>query len=461
METEKIVYIADLTIYDLAIGTLLFILILVYGNSKTNKNKDIQNKGHYKYFMPNIYFKMFLAFLFASVYQFYYQGGDTMAYFKGAQNLHNLFWESPLEYWDELMATPDYDYVSLRFNANTGFPPHWIYRDPNSFFVSKILSVMMIFVGQSYVALTMILSFLSSIASWKVFELVKSYKITSDRFAALSVLFIPSVSFWCAGISKDTMVLISVFFVVYFGFGLANNIIKKKLLAVLWIFAFSSVLYHTRTFMLFTVLASIALGLSVRITRSFKDSLIIVYILRFFIISVGFGAFFLFLQSQSKFIEEVAGQYLTEATVQQQDFATNKTYGEKRYYLGNIDPTPVGMMRVAPQAILTAFYRPGIWEANSPLLLVSGLETSLFIILTALFLFRGSPLKKIRIIRSNEFLIFGFLFAVILAFFAGFTSGLFGVLVRFKAPLLPFLLLVFTTQAKSNSEEIKLDKSTF
>jgi len=46
---------------------------------------------------------------------------------------------------------------------------------------------------------------------------------------------------------------------------------------------------------------------------------------------------------------------------------------------------------------------------------------------------------------------------LILAFFAGFTSGLFGVLVRFKAPFLPFLLLILTTKAK-NQIEFKSDE---
>jgi hypothetical protein len=49
-------------------------------------------------------------------------------------------------------------------------------------------------------------------------------------------------------------------------------------------------------------------------------------------------------------------------------------------------------------------------------------------------------------------------FAVFLGFIVGFTSILFGVLVRFRAPLLPFLAIIllagisYAVQKKSNEE---------
>ena len=61
-------------------------------------------------------------------------------------------------------------------------------------------------------------------------------------------------------------------------------------------------------------------------------------------------------------------------------------------------------------------------------------------------------MQKIRRIREHEFLIFAFFMAFILAFFAGFTSILFGVLVRFKAPLLPFLIVVLTAHWQSRND---------
>jgi hypothetical protein len=445
----------DLGPKDALLGVLFLIFIVYRANSIKRKHYVLNNQPHYKYYAWNIYFKLILSITYGAIYMFYYEGGDTMAYYKAGEALNNLFWESPILFWEELINEPVYSGIYSNYNAaTTGIPPGWIYKDPNSFFVSKIIACFMIFFGQSYLVLTMIFSYILSLASWKIFELVRHYKVTSDGYAALSILFIPSVSFWCAGISKDTVILIATFYLLYFAFGMANRIVTSKFKGLFFIFVFAYILYHTRTFMLFTIIAPFIIGMSTRLIAKYRDSILLVNAMRFFIIVLGFGSFFIFLRNQGEEFAKLSNQYMAEASVQTDDFLHNKTYGEKRYDLGITSYTPFGMLRVAPQAILTAFYRPGIWEASSALLMISGLETTLFIFLSLLFLFKGKVYSKIKIIRNNEFLIFSFFFALILAFFSGFTSVLFGVLVRIKAPLLPFLIIVISTKSKSKNEKL-------
>lgn len=451
-------YTAPLGVNDLFFGLLLIIIIVIAGSSRKRKKLLQPGNEHYRFYMYNIYFKLFFALAYGAIYMFYYKGGDTMAYWQGAEKLNNLFWYSPQEYWNEMFSTPSEANIILRFNSETGYPPLWIYDDPSSFYISKIISVLMLFLGQSYITLSLFVGYLTAITSWKIYELVLSYRITSQGYSAIAILFIPSVAFWCSGISKDTMVLIAVFIMVNHLFGIANKTSRSTLRSLLWVLLAGLVLYNTRTFMLFTVLAPIFLALNTRITKRYRESLLLLNIIRFFIISTTFVALLFFLRSQGEIFAATANKYLEEAAVQQNDFANNESYGDKRYDLGITDYSPFGMIRKAPAAILTAIYRPGIWEARSVLLLISGLETSVFIYLTLLFLFNGKLVQKIQFIRFNEFLIFSLVFAIILAFFAGFTSGLFGVLVRFKAPLLPFLLIILTTNpelAEGDPEEIE------
>lgn len=438
-------YTAPLGIYDLFFGILLLLIIMVVSSSKQTKMLALPGNEHYRYYMLNIWFKLFFALAYGAIYMFYYKGGDTMAYWQGAEKLNNLMWHSPTTYWKEMISKPAAENIILRFNPDTGYPPVWIYRDPGSFFVSKIISLFMIFCGQSYVVLTLFMGYLTAISSWKIFELVRKYKITTDAYAAISLLFIPSVAFWCAGVSKDTIVLIAVFYFLHHFFGIANGTVRNKWRSILLVFVFVWVLFNTRTFMLITVLVPIAVAISTRFVKQYSGSVVLSNMLRLLIISTAGLGFLFFLRWQGEEFAKAANQYLTEAQVQQADFANNESYGEKRYDLGITDYSPMGMISVAPQAIFTAFYRPGIWEARSPLLFISGLETTVFIYLTLLFLFKGKLIPKIKTIRQNEFLVFAVIFALILGYFAGFTSGLFGVLVRFKAPLLPFLLIVLTT----------------
>jgi hypothetical protein len=142
-----------------------------------------------------------------------------------------------------------------------------------------------------------------------------------------------------------------------------------------------------------------------------------------------------------------SNEILQEVITIQKDFAVNKTYTGYRYDLGIDDYTTWGLIKATPIAIITAFYRPFLWEANSAFLLISGLESLFLIILTIkFFFFSGSFTKHFSFIRNQEILVFAILFSLILGFFVGFTSGLFNVLVRFKAPIVVFLIMFFASR---------------
>jgi hypothetical protein len=78
-------------------------------------------------------------------------------------------------------------------------------------------------------------------------------------------------------------------------------------------------------------------------------------------------------------------------------------------------------------------------------------------LVTFRFIFWGNVFRKINKIRKEEILVFALIFSLFIAFMAGFTSILFGVLVRIRAPLLPFIFLVLTTnifnRVRENREE--------
>jgi hypothetical protein len=65
--------------------------------------------------------------------------------------------------------------------------------------------------------------------------------------------------------------------------------------------------------------------------------------------------------------------------------------------------------------------------------------------------------KRIARIRDSDILTFSLYFVIIFAFMTGFTSVIFGILVRLRAPLLPFFLLLLTVKPE---EEKKEDENT-
>ena len=153
------------------------------------------------------------------------------------------------------------------------------------------------------------------------------------------------------------------------------------------------------------------------------------------------------------FSSSKAVEITQEAQVIQSDLKNNSEYGGAKYDLGITDFTPLGMLKAMPISIFTSFYRPFIWEAGSLFILISALETLILLLLSVNLIFRSGITLFIKRIRENEFLIMAAVFSLILGFFAGYTSGLFGVLVRFKAPLLPFLFILLTM--KLNKEDTR------
>jgi uncharacterized membrane protein YfcA len=117
-----------------------------------------------------------------------------------------------------------------------------------------------------------------------------------------------------------------------------------------------------------------------------------------------------------------------------------------------------------PMSIFTGIYRPFPWEALSPGLFLNALESLILLYLTFVFIFNKRG-KRIARIRNTDILIFSWYFVIIFAFMTGFTSVIFGVLVRLRAPLLPFFLLLLTVKPEEdnldqNGEEIVENKNS-
>lgn len=440
--------------FDLIIGFGWLILIVIAGFYFRLRNRD---KPHFKYFMPHLYFKLGFAFLFALAYAVILPGGgDTLAYWEGAVNLNHLFWESPFNYFEELITTPSASTITDRFNVETGYPPSWIYKEPESFFVCKIVSIFTFFSLNSYIALTFLVSTFSIFTSWKFYELVKDFKFCPNWVLIFASLFIPTVAFWCTGISKDTFVLGALLLFLYhlFSLILIKTHFNAKRLFILFVSLF--ILYHLRSFMIIALLAPLFVAGGVRLIKSVSENNVLVFSVKVILYSTVILIVLTFtgILSDNSMQEN---QYLNEVAVIQQDFSQNKLYTGDKYDLGITDYTATGMILASPMAIITAFFRPFIWEANSAFLLISGIESLLLMYLTFRFFFiSGNIMRHINFIRSQEFLVFSIIFVLILGFFVGFTSGLYNVLVRFKAPLMVFLFIFF---ASRRPDKVKKSKS--
>lgn len=431
-----------LTILDIIPAILWLVILSVVVNNQASK---LENQELKPYYVRNFYIKVFYGIAFTLVYLVVYGGGDTKAYWDGAVVLNKLFFKSPSLYLDAISSAPTNENRLIHFNSETGFPPGWIYREAQGWFISQITSVISIFTFRSYFATVIVFAYFVSRATWKIFELVTRLNLHTIRIAAWCMLYVPSVGFWCTGISKDTVIFVSILNILYFVLDiliLKNKIRLKHIIGILF---FVFLITQIRSFALAATFAPLLAAFGTRLTNKYSSNPFAKFSFRLVFLGIGAFGFLVFFSSS------VVAELAQEASVVQGDFKNNSTYTGKKYDIGVVDGTPVGMIRAFPISVFYGVYKPFIYEALSPTLILNGIESLILVVMTLNFFFVGNVLKKIKRVRSNEFLIFAFVFTLLIGFMAGYTSVLYGVLVRIRAPLLPFLFLIFTTKP----EEIK------
>ena len=438
-------------------GWLLIFCAIAFFSYQNNRDKP-----EFKYFLPNFYYKILLGLGFGLVYILYYERhGDTVFYWDGARKLNALLFDNPQAYFHELFNTPNENVVPNYFK-NVGYPPHWIYREPNSWFVCKVANFLSFFAFGSYLTLNLFFSVISSWFAWRFFRYINKILDIETKYLAIACLFVPSVAFWCSGLIKDTVALAAIFSLIMSFFKLIRKDYKTLFGIILQIVIASYFLYSIRPFL---ILATYIPLFVVLILKWNKDQPFIVkYLTRSFGISVVLIAIAFYFRSDDVLGEYSANSVFKTAEVIQKDLMNNEGYTGKRYDLGLTDFSGANLFRAIPAAINVSLFRPYIWEADSLFMLLNGLENLIILYLTIRIFWTSRKDGTLLRILKSEFFLFALLFVILLGFFVGLTSGLFGTLVRLKTPIMPFFIILvcykFIDPKKALSKQLDLETKT-
>jgi hypothetical protein len=254
----------------------------------------------------------------------------------------------------------------------------------------------------------------------------------------IAFLFFPSVTFWCSGFSKDSIVYLLTLLLIYQLFmrlKWSDNFSITRLISMVLIFI---LLFNLRHFIALAVIIPFFLALVVRFGNRWNNRPVILYLFR--VITYGIMIIGFIVVSQA----EQTQTLILEAQITQSDFSQNPIYTGARYEMPYIDGTPLGLLRSMPLSVFIALYRPFITENIGVNFILNGLESAGLIILSLFFLINKNLFNNVRYLFKNEFAIYALTFMLLIAFMAGYTSILFGVLVRIRAIALPFFLLLLT-----------------
>jgi len=405
-----------------------------------------------RYFFPLLSLKIIGAIALGLIYQFYYDGGDTFNYHtKGSR----VIWEAITEDFEVgiKMLFSNGELVPGAYKYISRIP---FYQDPPSFAVIRIATFFDLLTFSTYSATAVIFSVVSFFGSWAIFiTFYKKYQSLHLQIA-YAILFIPSVIFWGSGLLKDTLVLASLGFSVYF----VDKVFiqhRVRVLTVAGLLISLFIIFSIKKFVLQAFIPSVMLWIyfkhlsrlkSVALKVIVAPVIVIVFLLTAYysVIKVGEG--------DSKYsIERIAKT--AQITAYDIGFYTGGNAGSN-YSLGELDGSFSSMIRLAPQAINVSLFRPYFWEVRNPLMLLSAVEAFVFLIITLYIIVKKRP--QLFGSFGDPNVIFCLVFSISFAFAVGVSTFNFGTLARYKIPLMPFYALALVLILNYENKDRKFEE---
>jgi hypothetical protein len=377
--------------------------------------------------------KMIGAIGVCLVYIYYYKGGDTLVYYHDSLVISNLFFKSPYEAIRLSLTNPDIRTTAV-FDISTGWPT-FLY-DSNAFAVVRICWILSLLSFKSYIGQSMLLSVICYSTVWRLYQMLIYEFPTLEKQMAIAILFIPSVVFWGSGLLKDTITFASVCLVI----SSLHQIIrlKKRIMKnILYSILASYLLIIIKPYIFFALMPGSALWFGGVITSELKNKLLKNSLTPLFIIASAGGAYMMLHSVGNSLGEYRVENVLNKAVATQQDLKQDY-YGGSSFDIGDFDPTISGILGKAPAAINAALFRPYLWEAHNPAMIMSGFENMILLFITIYFLWKLRFFNLFRLMFRHHFLFFSLTFSIFFSFSIGLTTSNFGSMVRYKIPAIPF-----------------------
>ncbi|MFD1551791.1 hypothetical protein DNU06_02165 [Putridiphycobacter roseus] len=432
--------LADWGIWIIYLGVITIILWFL---------RDRKQPELAKFYLPGFYVKVFGGVAFVVIYIYHYKGvGDTFLYFNGAKVLANAMVESPVDYFRLILSSsnnlpPDlYRYTQDIFYAHTA----------EEWFMVKLLSPIVLLSFKSYLVTTLLVSVFSFFGAWKLFK-VFNHALKSYPYLAFGVAFlIPSTVFFGGGVIKDTVTMVGISVVIYaLYFGLRERMnLKLMLIALFWAF----IILNLKAYIILSFLPSFFIIVYIFFRSRSQNKMLRLMITPMLIAFIAAVAYLSFQNLPD--ISEKYNQNNLEKKLK--GFHTwHATIGESAYSLGEIEYTPLGVMKKVPAALMTTFFKPYVWKARNPVVLLSALE-SLFIFILFFLVTIKTRFKYFKYLPSGFFRAL-VSFVLLFGFIVGFTSYNFGALARYKIPVIPvfvFILILILLQVREKEKEAKI-----
>lgn len=416
---------------------IIFLMIMVSIIGGRIVSQRVRKDPSWRYFLPGLWVKVGGGIFFGLIYVLYYKGGDTTSYYECALAFVNLFLESPITFIEALTGGGTMEIKSL-FSAKTGSPMGYMFFDDKTRTVMKLCIPFIFLGGKSYFIATTFVAMATYGGLWRLYRMFVSYFPQFYRNLAYGILFMPSVVFWGSGILKDSFTLAATCYFVVATDGLIHGK-GSRIRHALALLISGSIILAIKPYIIIILLPGTFVWYFYKKIKKIRNAYfryIIVPFIYLIILGASYAGLTILGDSLGRFSPQ---QALQTAVVIQNDLKQDYYEGAS-FDIGELEATPLSLASKFPVAVVAGLYRPFIWESRSAIMLLSGLENLVILILTIIVLVTLKFRVIKQLVSDQPLILYSFVFAVLFAFMIGVTTSNFGALVRFKIPLIPLYM---------------------
>jgi hypothetical protein len=412
----------------------LALFSFLFSKLRQNYSDPLLKKYHKQGFWVKV-----IACVAFTIFNAYISPGDsTGLYHKEGVNIFHLIQKDLNNIGMLFSDGKDFDESLLKDPYNAGY-----FKAPNNFLVTKLVAAVSFFTFGKYMVINLVFALIAFTGAWKLFLFFyEQYPKLHKKFA-IAILFLPTFIFWSAGILKDTICIAALGWITY---GLYEIFHRKKSIfkntVIVLIFSYLLIILkvyilisYVPFFILFIILKNMQSVTSVAIKYLIAPALIV-------------GSMFGFTKVLNSYGDELGQFAVKDVTKSIKRY--NKAYenqvnsgtANSNFSLGvEFDGSMVGLVKLAPIAISTTFFRPFLWESHKPSTILSSIEALLLMLFTIYIIFKAGFISFFKLISSDPLIMYCFLFSCVFALFVGASTLNFGSLVRYKIPCMPFYLI--------------------
>ena len=392
---------------------LLAIVFVMY--QYTAKDSELQ-----KFFFPALLFKLILGIALGALYKYHYGFGDTWGYFNEASKLADLFWDDKSGYFALLWSNAGVQDLDIQYLSQ-----------PRAFFMVKLVSVFNIISTNNYWVSSLFLSLFSFFGCWSLALNLTRHFPQLKLGVIIGLLFYPSVVFWGAGIIKESIAMGALMLCVSFCISLifdSNNNWKHLLFFVLFFVLLWKLKYY------------VAAVLALAMIPTF-----ILFYLQDHLKTNGRGVWiwFAILGLITLLITQLHPNFhlsrFMSVIVDNHDLYLSHSQSGGAIANFNLSPSIGSILINTPLALVSAWFRPVVFETNNLLQFILSLENLFLLIWVIAGLYNINQVwnrKHLYVILST------LVFVLILSAFLALSTPNFGTLSRYRIMFVPFMVVL-------------------